>query len=85
LDAGTAHSNAEVVRARAFAEPLLAAEQLDTGENALAHADGVAAILQGIGSAPELQAAAYLVYAGDFLNKPEEVVSKAFGDSYASL
>ncbi|MGS4870013.1 HD domain-containing protein, partial [Acinetobacter baumannii] len=37
------------------------------------------------GSAPELQAAAYLVYAGDFLNKPEEVVSKAFGDSYASL
>jgi GTP pyrophosphokinase len=85
LDAGAAHSNAEVVRARAFAEPLLAAEVLDTGENALTHADGVAAILNGIGTAPELQAAAYLVYAGDFLNKPEEVVAKAFGDSYASL
>ena len=85
LDAGTAHSNAEVVRARAFAEPLLAAEQLDTGENALAHADGVAAILHGVGAAQELQAAAYLVYAGDFLNKPEEVVARAFGDSYASL
>jgi len=85
LDAGAEHSNAEVVRARAFAEPLLAAELLDTGENALSHADGVAAILQGVGAAPELQAAAYLVYAGDFLNKPEEVVAKAFGDSYASL
>lgn len=85
LDAGTAHSQAEVVRARAVAEPLLAGEQLDTGENALSHADGVAAILHGVGAAQELQAAAYLVYAGDFLNKPEEVVTKAFGDSYASL
>ncbi|HEY8879655.1 MAG TPA: HD domain-containing protein, partial [Roseateles sp.] len=85
LDAGAAHSNAEVVRARAFAEPLLAAELLDTGENALGHADGVAAILHAVGSAQELQAAAYLVYAADFLSKPEEVVAKAFGDSYASL
>ncbi|MDR7268164.1 GTP pyrophosphokinase [Pelomonas saccharophila] len=85
LDAGTGHSTAEVVRARAFAEPLLAGEVLDTGENALAHADGVAAILQGVGAAQELQAAAYLVYAADFLNKPEEVVAKAFGDSYTSL
>jgi GTP pyrophosphokinase len=85
LDAGAAHSQAEVVRARAFAEPLLAAELLDSGENALAHADGVAAILHGIGAAQELQAAAYLVYAADFLNKPEEVVARAFGDGYASL
>lgn len=85
LDAGAAHSQAEVARARSFAEPLLAAELLDTGENALAHADGVAAILRAVGAAQELQAAAYLVYAADFLNKPEEVVAKAFGDSYASL
>ena len=85
LDAGAAHSHAEVVRARAFAEPLLAAELLDTGENALAHADGVAAILHAVGAAQELQAAAYLVYAADFLNKPEEIVAKAFGDSFASL
>jgi GTP pyrophosphokinase len=35
-----------LVRARAFAEPLLATEQLDTGENILAHADAVAAILR---------------------------------------
>jgi GTP pyrophosphokinase len=38
-----------------------------------------------IGAAPSLRAAAYLVYAGDYLNKPEEVVAKAFGESYASL
>ena len=76
---------AALVRARAFAEPLLAGHRLDTGEDALAHADGVAAVLQAIGAAPAMQAAAYLVYAGDWLQRPEEVVAKAFGESYASL
>ncbi len=85
LDASAAHSHAEIARARSFAEPLLAAETLDTGENALDHADGVSAILLAIGAAQELRAAAYLVYAADFLTKPEEVVAKAFGDSHASL
>ena len=74
-----------VQRARAFAEPLLAGQTLDTGEDALAHADGTAAVLRHIGGAPSLCAAAYLVYAGDYLQRPEEVVHKAFGDSYASL
>ena len=74
-----------VRRARAFAEPLLMAELLDTGEDALGHADGVAALLAHIGAAPSLCAAAYLVYAGDYLQRPEEVVRKAFGESYASL
>jgi GTP pyrophosphokinase len=72
-------------RARSFAEPLLAGQALDTGEDALSHADGVAAILEGIGAAPSMRAAAYLVYAGDFLQRPDEVVSKAFGASYAGL
>jgi GTP pyrophosphokinase len=72
-------------RARAFAEPLLAGQRLDTGEDVLHHADAVAAILQGIGAAPAMRAAAYLVYAGDYLNKPEVVLSKAFGESQASL
>lgn len=72
-------------RARAFAEPLLAGRLLDTGEPAQGHADGVAAILQAIGAAPSMRAAAYLVYAGDWLQRPEEVVEKAFGASYASL
>ena len=87
-DGASATSDAEpdpVARARAFAEPLLAGHALDTGEDALAHAEGVAAILNGLGAAPAMQAAAYLVYAGDFLTKPEEVVAKAFGTSYASL
>ncbi len=72
-------------RARVFAEPLLTGRVLDTGEDALGHADGVADILQAIGAGPGLRAAAYLVYAGDFLQKPEEVVAKAFGDGYAGL
>jgi GTP pyrophosphokinase len=76
---------AQLARARAFAEPLLAGRLLDTGEDALAHADAVAAILQGIGAAPAMRAAAYLVYAGDYLTKPEEVIAKAFGPSHASL
>ena len=76
---------AQLSRARAFAEPLLTGQLLDTGEEALSHADGVAAILQGIGAAPSMRAAAYLVYAGDFLQKPEEVVTKAFGASHASV
>jgi GTP pyrophosphokinase len=74
-----------VVRARGFAEPLLAGQRLDTGEDALGHADGVAALLQAIGAAPAMRAAAYLVYAGDYLQRPEEVVAKAFGESAASL
>jgi GTP pyrophosphokinase len=74
-----------LARARAFAEPLLARQLLDTGEDALGHADGVAAVLQAIGAAPSMRAAAYLVYAGDYLQRPEDVVAKAFGPSYASL
>ena len=84
-DAPADQGAAALLRARAFAEPLLAGHRLDTGEDALAHADGVAAVLQGIGAAPAMQAAAYLVYAGDWLQRPEEVVAKAFGESYASL
>ena len=72
-------------RARAFAEPLLAGQPLGTGEDALAHADGVSDILAQMGAAPSLRAAAYLVYAGDYLQKPEEMVTKAFGASHASL
>jgi len=74
-----------LARARAFAEPLLAQETLDTGENTLAHADAVAAILHSIGSSESMQAASYLVYACDHLNKPQEVIAKAFGESYAAL
>jgi GTP pyrophosphokinase len=74
-----------LARTRAFAEPLIAGETLDTGENTLAHADAVAAILKQMGGSEAMQAASYLVYACAYLNKPEEVIAKAFGDSYAKL
>ncbi|MGP1692087.1 MAG: HD domain-containing protein, partial [Giesbergeria sp.] len=51
-----------LARARAFAEPLIGGELLGTGENALEHADAVAAILRGIGGSEAMQAAAYLVH-----------------------
>ncbi len=74
-----------LLRARAFAEPLLNSESLDTGENILAHADAVAQILRAIGGSEAMQAACYLVYACDHLNKPQEVITKAFGASFANL
>ena len=74
-----------LARARAFAEPLIAGETLDTGENTLAHADAVAAILKSMGGSEAMQAASYLVYACAHLNKPQEVIAKAFGESYAAL
>ena len=74
-----------LVRARNFAEPLIAGEQLDSGENTLAHADAVAAILKVIGGSEAMQAASYLVHACGHLNKPQEVIAKAFGENFATL
>ncbi len=72
-------------RARAFAEPLLAGEATSSGENVLAHADATADILAGIGGSDDIQAAVYLSYASSQLNRPDEVIGKAFGDSFARL
>ncbi len=72
-------------RARSFAEPMIALETLDTGENVLAHADAVADILDKLGASESIQAASYLVYACDYLNRPAEVIAKAFGESLARL
>ena len=74
-----------LARARAFAAPLIAGESFDTGENILAHADAVAAILRSIGRTEALQAATYLVHSCQHLNKPLEVITKAFGASFAVL
>ena len=74
-----------LARARAFAEPLIAGESLDTGENTLVHADAVAAILGEIGGSAPMQAASYLLYTCPHLNKPEEVLTKAFGPNLAQL
>lgn len=82
---GLARDRHSLARARAFAEPLLACETLDTGENILAHADAVADILRAIGGSEEMQAASYLVYACQHLNRPQEVIAKAFGENFAAL
>jgi GTP pyrophosphokinase len=74
-----------LLRARAFAEPLIGAETLDTGENTLAHADAVVAILQSIGGSEAMQAAIYLVHSCQHLNKPLEVITKVFGANFAQL
>ena len=79
------HQEQALARARAFAEPLLASEAMETGENTLAHADAVAAILRDIGGSEAMQAAIYLVHACVHLNRPQEVIAKAFGDNFATL
>jgi len=79
------HQANALARARAFAEPFIAGETLDTGENTLAHADAVASILKSMGGSEAMQAASYLVYACSHLNKPQEVIAKAFGENYATL
>lgn len=74
-----------LVRARAFAAPLIADEVLDTGENTLAHADAVAGIVAHMGGSEAMQAASYLVYSCPHLNRPQEVIAKVFGDNFAAL
>ena len=46
---------------------------------------GVAQILKTLGAGPGMQAAAFLVYVGEFLQRPRETVAQAFGESYAGL
>lgn len=74
-----------LIRARAFAEPFLSGEILDTGENLLAHADAVVAILDSMSSGNDVKAASYLVYTCPHLSRPHEVIAKTFGDEFASL
>ena len=72
-------------RARAFAVPLLTGATTTSGEGLLGHADAVADILVTIGGAESIQAAAYLSYASSQLNRPDEVIGKAFGEGLARL
>ena len=74
-----------LARARAFAEPLIAGELLDTGENTLAHAAAVAQILKGIGGSDLMQAASYLVYACEHLTRPQDAIGRRFGQNLAEL
>jgi GTP pyrophosphokinase len=83
--AGADLSQDTLARASSFARALIETEQLDTGESIWQHAQAVAALLAEIGGSQEMQAAAYLVYTCPHLNKPQEVIAKAFGDNLAAL
>ena len=72
-------------KARNFAQPLLEGSAFDSGEDVLAHADAMVQMLAQMGDSQDMQAACYLVYACDHLAKPEEVIVKAFGESFATL
>jgi GTP pyrophosphokinase len=72
-------------RARAFAEPFLSTQQLDNGENCLAHADALAVLVKSLGASDDMQAASYLAFACEHLNKPQDLIEKAFGASHAAL
>ena len=74
-----------LVRARVFAEPFLRHATLETGENAWLHAQAVSQILLNIGGSEAMQAASYLVYTCEHLNKPLEVIGQAFDENLASL
>ena len=71
--------------AKVFAEPFLRHATLETGENAWLHAQAVSQILLDIGSSEAMQAASYLVYTCEHLNKPLDVIGQAFDDNLASL
>ncbi len=71
--------------ARAFAEPLISGDTLDTGENTLDHAHAVALILASIGGSELMQAASYLVYTCEQLTRPQEAIGKRFGQNLADL
>jgi GTP pyrophosphokinase len=71
--------------AKVFAEPFLRHANLETGENAWLHAKAVSQILLDIGGSEAMQAASYLVYTCEHLNKPLEVIGQAFDDNLASL
>ena len=72
-------------RARAFAAPLMEGRSSPAGEAMLAHADGTAAILEGMDADAEMRAAAHLCYAAAQLSRPEPVLTKAFGAALTRL
>jgi GTP pyrophosphokinase len=83
---GLGPSPVEVLaRIRAFSEPLIADESLDTGEGTLAHAQAVAQIIASIGGSEFMQGASFLVYACEHLTRPQEAITKRFGASLADL
>ena len=78
-------AQATLENAKVFAQPFLRHATLETGENAWLHAQAVSQILLDIGGSEAMQAASYLVYTCEHLNKPLEVIGQAFDENLASL
>ena len=78
-------TQATLESAKVFAEPFLRNATLETGENAWLHAQAVSQILLDIGGSEAMQAASYLVYTCEHLNKPLDVIGQAFDENLASL
>ena len=75
----------DLLRAQAFAEPLLTHQRLASGESVLDHARAMAAIVADIGGSIAMQSACYLVYAAEYLTQPRDVIAKGFGEAHATL
>lgn len=75
----------DVNLARTLAEPLYKDLTLSTGENAMAHADGIAEILRGFRNDPELVAAAYLFCVPAIVQNSGEWIEKSFGTNVNRL
>ena len=72
-------------KAMEFATPLLGNQAQPNGELTLDHAQGVQKILQDIDASNDMQAAIYLAFACDSLNKPKEVLLPLFELSLTEL
>lgn len=74
-----------IPRARQLALTLAADHTLDTGENAIAHADAVTVLLKELGADVATQAVSYLIASWRALKEPEDTVRKQFGAAMATL
>jgi GTP pyrophosphokinase len=75
----------DLARTRALVEPLYQDRALRTGEPFLAHAEGIAAIVEPLRPDPDLLAAAYLFGVYDVLREPDEWLRARFGAGVAQL
>ena len=74
-----------VRRAWDFAQTLYGARHLPSGENMLAHARGILAILDHVRADAAARAAGVLFSAAELLAKPDEQLTEAFGPEIADI
>ena len=74
-----------VTRAQQYAQTLNPSFELETGENALAHASAVQVLLASMGADESSQALPFLLAAWSALAQPEAAIEKQFGKELAKL